>query len=79
MIATAVPAKAKNEIGHELRVTAEGSRVWSESGRELGASVPHLVSGLTPNASYRLSRNNSSGDLPRELATEEAVMKAAVS
>jgi hypothetical protein len=42
---------------------ASAERAWSESCPKEGATARQVVSGLTPNASYRLSRNKNSGEL----------------
>jgi hypothetical protein len=44
-------------------------QAWSESCREPGTTARQVVSGLTPNAYYRLSRNNKSSDLLRSDAS----------
>jgi hypothetical protein len=56
--------------GLELAIAAwpeqgAGERAWSECCREAGATARQVVSGLTPNASYRLSRNTKPGELLR--------------
>jgi hypothetical protein len=44
---------------------ASAQRAWSESCRKGGATARQVVSGLTPNTSYRLSRNKNPAELLR--------------
>jgi len=50
---------------HAWPEQAAAERVWSESCREPGATARHVVSGLTPNASYRLSHDKESSRILR--------------